>query len=122
MSSLWDMSKPGDFELGMRTLETLYPDMPTKNLEKWKGILTTALVKIEAELEAVAEHTCSVCLFTEFGYRKELPVGWREKGDIKICFQHEDHEVAEAMQKSLDADKPEPVNTERTLEELMAIL
>lgn len=111
-----------DLELAVRTIENIIPDMPTKGLQKWKGILTTALVKIEAELEAVAEHTCGVCLFKEFGYRQELPVGWRERGDLVICFNHEDNEVAEALQKAVDADKPEPVDTEKTLEELMAVL
>jgi hypothetical protein len=111
-----------DLELAVRTIENILPEMPTKGLQKWKGILTTALVKIEAELDTVAEHTCTICLFKEFGFRTELPVGWRERGDLVICFQHEDAEVAEAMQKALDADKPEPVNTEKTLDELMAIL
>lgn len=111
-----------DLELAVRTIEGILPDMPTDGLKKWKGILTTALVKIEAELCAVAEHTCSVCLTKEFGYRDELPVSWREKGDIVICFNHEDKEVADAMSKALKADTPEPVNTERTLEELLDIL
>lgn len=111
-----------DLELAVRTIENLLPDMPTAGLQKWKGILTTALVKIEAELCAVAEHTCSVCFFKEFGYRDELPVGWREKGDIVICFNHEDKEVADAMSKALKADMPKPVNTEKTLDELMAMI
>lgn len=111
-----------DLELAVRTIEDIIPEMPTKGLQKWKGILTTALIKIEAELEAVAEHTCTVCLFKEFGYRTELPIGWRERGDLTICFKHEDNEIAEQLQKALDADKPEPVDTEQTLEELMAVL
>lgn len=111
-----------DLELAVRTIENILPDMPTKGLQKWKGILTTALVKIEAELGAVAEHTCGVCLFKEFGYRTDLPVGWREKGDLTICFNHEDNEVADLLQKALDADKPEPVDTEKTLDELMALI
>lgn len=111
-----------ELELAVRTIENILPDMPTKSLQKWKGILETALVKIEAELCAVAEHTCSVCFFKEFGYRDELPVGWREKGDIKICFSHEDAEVADTLQKALEADTPEPVHTEQTLEELMSLL
>lgn len=108
-----------DLELAVRTIESILPEMPTKGLQKWKGILTTALVKIEAELSAVAEHTCSACLLKEFGYRDELPVGWREHGDIIVCFNHEDSEIAEAIQASLDADK---VDTEQTLEELMAAI
>lgn len=111
-----------DLELAVRTIENILPEMPTKGLQKWKGILTTALVKIEAELEVVAEHTCGVCLFKEFGYRMELPVGWREKGDLVICFNHEDNEVAAMLSQAMEADKPEPVDTEHTLEELMAIL
>lgn len=111
-----------DLELAVRTIENLLPDMPTKGLQKWKGILTTALVKIEAELCAVAEHTCSVCFFKEFGYRDELPIGWREKGDIKICFSHENEEVAKTLKAALDADIPEPVETEQALEDLMALL
>lgn len=111
-----------NLELAVRTIESILPEMPTKGLQKWKGILTTALVKIEAELEAVAEHTCGVCLVKEFGYRTELPVGWREKGDLIICFNHEDAEIAKLLKEALDADKPEPVNAEETLDELMALI
>lgn len=111
-----------DLELAVRTIEDILPEMPTKGLQKWKGILTTALLKIEDELNASQEHVCGVCLFKEFGYRTDLPVGWREKGDLTICFNHEDNEVAELLKKALDADKPEPVNTEKTLEELMAMI
>lgn len=116
------MGQINDLELAVRTIEDILPEMPTKGLQKWKGILTTALVKIEAELETVAEHTCGVCLFKEFGYRTELPVGWRERGDLTICFKHEDNEIAEALKAALKADEPEPVNTEKTLEELMAMI
>lgn len=111
-----------DLELAVRTIEDLLPDMPTKNLQKWKGILTTALIKIEQELEAVSEHVCSVCLFKEYGYRMELPIAWREKGDVKICFKHEDAEVAEMLKKGLEAEAPEPINQEETIDELMALL
>lgn len=111
-----------DLELAVRTIENILPEMPTKGLQKWKGILTTALYKIEDELNSHQEHVCGVCLFKEFGYRTELPVGWREKGDLTICFNHEDNEVADLLKKALDADKPEPVNTEQTLEELMAAI
>jgi hypothetical protein len=111
-----------DLELAVRTIENILPDMPTKGLQKWKGILETALVKIEAELCAVAEHTCSVCFFKEFGYRDELPIAWREKGDIKICFNHEDAQVADMLKKGIEAEAPEPVNTEETIDELMALL
>lgn len=111
-----------DLELAVRTIENILPDMPTEGLRKWKGILETALTKIDAELCAVAEHTCSVCFSKEFGYRDELPVGWRERGDLVICFQHEDKEVADVVKAALEADVQEPVDTGQTLEELMAIL
>jgi len=111
-----------DLELAVRTIEDILPEMPTAGLQKWKGILTTALVKIEAELCAVAEHTCSVCLFKEFGYRDEMPIAWREKGDIKICFNHEDAEVAATLKKALKADTLEPVNKDEALENLLAEL
>lgn len=111
-----------ELESAVRTIESILPEMPTKGLQKWKGILTTALVKIEAELESVKEHVCGVCLYKEFGYRTELPVGWREKGDLTICFNHEDAEIAELLKKALDADKLEPVDTEKTLDELMSQL
>lgn len=117
------MSKINDLELAVRTIEGILSEMPTKGLQKWKGILETALVKIEAELlNTTQEHVCGVCLSKEFGYRTELPVGWREKGDLTICFNHEDNEVADLLKKALDADKPEPVNTEKTLDELYAMI
>ena len=108
-----------DLELAVRTIEDILPDMSTQKLQKWKAILTTALIKVNAELEAVSEHVCGVCLSKEYGYRMELPVGWRERGDLIICFQHEDAEVARAMEEALAADK---VDTEQTLEELMALI
>jgi hypothetical protein len=111
-----------DLELAVRTIESILPEMPTAGLQKWKGILTTALVKIEAELCAVAEHTCSVCFFKEFGYRDELPIAWREKGDIKICFNHEDAEVASMLKKGIDAEASEPVDSDQALEDLMALI
>ena len=112
-----------DLELAVRTIEDILPEMPTKGLQKWKGILTTALTKIEAELEAVQEHICGVCLFKEFGYRTELPVGWREHGDLIICFGHEDAEIAKVLTKALEDDKKHAkVNTEKTLDELMALI
>lgn len=116
------MSQINDLELAVRTIENILPEMPTKGLHKWKGILTTALLKIDAELDSTMMHTCSVCGFEEYGYRTELPVAWREKGDLVICFNHEDNEIANALQKALDADKPEPINTEKTLDELMALI
>lgn len=111
-----------ELELAVRTIEEILPDIPTKGLQKWKGILTTALIKIDAELESVKEHACGVCLFKEFGYRTELPIGWREKGDLIICWHHEDTEIADQLSKALKADEPEPVDTEQTLDELMALV
>lgn len=111
-----------DLELAVRTIEDILPDMPTKGILKWQSILWTALAKIENEMNRHVEHVCGVCLFKEFGFRDELPIAWREKGDLTICFNHEDNEVAELLKKALDADKPEPVDTEKTLDELMAIL
>lgn len=111
-----------DLELAVRTIENLLPDLPNKSLQKWHGILTTALVKIETEMNSTKMHACGVCGFEEYGYRAEVPVGWRERGDLTICFNHEDNEVAELLQKAVDADTPEPVNTEETLEELMAMI
>lgn len=111
-----------DLELAVKTIEDILPEMPTKGIQKWKGILITALAKIEDELNSQKEHVCGVCLYKEFGYRTELPVGWREKGDLTICWHHEDNEVAKLLQKAIDDDKPEPVNAEETLEELMAMI
>ncbi len=116
------MSQINDLELAVRTIESILPDMPTKGLQKWSGILYTALVKIEAELNSTKMHTCGVCGAEEYGYRTELPIVWREKGDLVICWNHEDAEVADLLQKAIDADKPEPVDTEKTLDELMAAL
>lgn len=111
-----------DLELAVRTIENILPDMPTERVQKWKGILETALVKVDAELESVAEHTCSICASKEFGYRTELPAGWRERGDLIICFQHEDTEIAEAIETALAADKANEPSEEETLEELMAAI
>lgn len=116
------MAQINDLELAVRTIENILPDMPNKSLEKWHAIFTTALIKIEAEQASTQMHTCSVCGFEEYGYRTEMPIAWREKGDIKICFQHEDKEVADALAKAIEADTPEPVKTEDALEELMAEL
>lgn len=112
----------GELELAVRTIEDILPSLPTKNLQKWKGILESALVKIDAELQSTMMHRCSVCGFEEYGYRMELPIAWRGRGDIVICFNHEDNEVADLLKKAVEADKPEPVNTEKSLEELMALL
>lgn len=117
------MTKINNLELTVRTIESILPDMPTKSLKKWKGILETALTKIDAELTAVAEHACSVCLLKEFGYRDELPVGWREKGDLVICFNHEDAEIAKVIKDFLDKDEvQQEERADKALEELYAIL
>lgn len=108
-----------DLELAVRTIEDMLPEMPTKGLQKWKSILETALVKIETELCANSEHTCGVCLLKEFGYRTELPVGWREHGDLTVCFHHEDADVAALLEEALEADK---VSTDDALEELLALI
>lgn len=112
-----------DFELAVRSVEEILPQMPTKGLHKWKGILTTALLKIDTELQSTHEHTCDICLFKEYGYRTELPMNWREKGDLVICFNHEDNEIADELQKSLDADKEtQDATAEQSLEELMDLV
>lgn len=108
-----------DLELAVRTIENLLPDMPTKGLQKWSGILTTALVKIEQELNSTMMHTCGVCGFEEYGYRTELPIFWEEHGDLVICWHHEKEEVAKLLEKAIEADKPEPVDTEQALKDLM---
>lgn len=111
-----------NLELAVRAIEDILPEMPTKGIMKWKAILYTAIAKIEDEMNRQQEHICGVCLFKEFGFRDQLPVAWREHGDLIVCFHHEDEEIADQLAKALEADKPEPVDTERTLEELMAIL
>ena len=106
----------------IRVIEKYLPMASTKLLQRWKGVFTTAILKIEDELNSSMMHECGVCGFEEYGFRTDLPVGWREHGDLTICYNHEDNEVAEQLQKALDADKPEPVNTEKTLDELMSVL
>jgi hypothetical protein len=106
----------------VRVIEKYLPMASNKLLQRWKGVFTTAILKIEEELNSTLMHQCGVCGFEEYGYRTELPIGWREKGDLTICYNHEDNEVAELLKKAIDADKPEPVDTEKTLDELMAIL
>ena len=111
-----------DLELAVRTIEDILPEMPTKGLQKWRGILTSAVLKIDAELGSTQMNTCDVCGFQEYGFRTELPVAWREKGDLVICFKHEDKEIADALEKALEADKPEPIDTEKSLDELMSMI
>lgn len=111
-----------DLELAVRTIENILPDMPTKAIQKWLGILNTAAIKCEQELNSTKMHCCSVCGYEEYGYRTELPIAWREKGDLVICFHHEDADIAKLLEEAVKADTPEPIDTEQTLEELMAIL
>lgn len=105
-----------DLELTVRTIDGMLPDMPTKSLQKWHAILSTTLLKIEAELHAVSEHVCSICLFKEFGYRNELPIGWQKKDDVEICFMHDNGDIPKPQ---LDN---KPVSIDETMEELLAIL
>lgn len=112
-----------DLELAVRTIENILPDMPTKQLQKWKGIFTTALIKLEDELNSTLMHTCGVCGEEEYGYRTDLPTGWREAGDLMICFNHEDNEVAAQLAEALEKDKEEVAQTaEESLDELMAMI
>lgn len=111
-----------DLELAVRGIEQIIPDLSDEKLNKWHGILTTALLKIEGEMRTVAEHICSVCLAKEYGHRDSLPVGWREHGDLKLCFGHEDKEIADALERGLKAEAPEPVKVDDVLAELMAEL
>lgn len=104
--------KINDLELTVRTIEEMLPDMPTSGLQKWQGILRTALTKVEKELTATTLHTCRLCFFQEYGYRDELPSGWFGKGDSHICFQHSFEEAAkelDAMGEETDAFLPPDV-------------
>jgi len=112
-----------DLELAVRTIEDNLGQLPTKSLRKWKTILETALVKVEDELNSSVMRTCGVCGFEEYGYRTELPIAWREKGDLVICFKHEDKDIAEQIDKALKQDKKErAASTDQTLEELMNMI
>jgi hypothetical protein len=81
--------KINDLELAVRTIDDMLPDIPTAGLQRWQGILSGTLAKIEKELTATMLHTCRICFFQEYGYRDELPSAWYKKGDAHICFQHE---------------------------------
>lgn len=135
-----------EFELTVRTIEDLLPDMPTKNLRKWKSIIHTIDLKIDEELKSTTLHQCNICFFQEWGYRDELPSFWYKKGNAIVCFQHE-YDQAERLLKEAgyedDADGqldipnpsadnlmvhmeknlPPPKNEqEQTLDELMDLL
>lgn len=84
-----EQRKINDLELAVRTIDDMLPDMPTKSLQKWQGIMRTTLLKIEKELTNTYQHTCKICFFQEWGYRDELPSQWYKKGDAEVCFQHE---------------------------------
>lgn len=136
--------KINDLELAVRVIDEMLPDMPTKALQKWQGILGTALAKVNKELTASHLHTCKICFFQEWGYRDELPSMWYRKGDAEICFQHEyaqaekllkeaGHEVDAFFPPEVPEVTPEalkvtmdhlPVKNEKddTLEELMDLL
>lgn len=112
------MSQINDLELAVRAIEDIITELPTDKLQKWKGIFTTALIKIETELNSTAIHTCDLCGFQEYGYRLELPAHWYKRKDLTICFKHERNKI----DPPLTTKEPEPVDTEATLEELMAMI
>lgn len=137
--------KMHEFELTVRTIDDMLPDMPTKRLQEWQGVLRSALVKVEKELTSTYLHTCKICFFQEYGYRDELPSFWYRKGEAEICFQHEydqaekllkeaGHEVdaffpPEAAPPSVDALKvqmdnlpPPKSEQDQAYDELMALL
>lgn len=112
-----------DLELAVRTIEEILPDMPTEGLQKWQGILTTALVKVEAELNSTMLHRCDVCGEEEYGYRTETPIQWRVQGELTICFRHEDKDIADRLETALKADEEQVKQTaEESLEELMDLI
>lgn len=135
----------GELELTVRAIDEMIPDLPTVQLQKWQGILQTALLKVEKELTATHLHTCVLCFSKEWGYRDELPSAWYKKGDAEICFQHEyeesekllkeaGHEVDAFLPPEMTAPSveslkvtmnnlPSPaIENEQTLEELMDLL
>lgn len=140
-----DKKKINDLELTVRTIEEIIPDMPTSNLQKWRSIFHTALLKIDKELTSSCLHTCRICFREEWGYRDELPSMWYKKGNAEICFDHE-YEKAEQLLKDAgyteDAEEPveiqpvtveglkvvmehlppPPSEQEQTLEELMELI
>jgi hypothetical protein len=125
LASLEGLFTPGyakNFEIAIRTIERALPYVPTKTLLHWKSMLATAQAKIQDELNSTLMHECGVCGFEEYGYRTELPIGWRERGDLVICFNHEDQEIADALKKSLAADqKQAEASVKDSLKELLSI-
>lgn len=138
-------SKMNELELAVRTIDEMIPEMSTAKLQKWQGILRTALAKVETEMTATMLHTCQICFFQEYGYRDEPPSAWYRKGDAEICFQH-DYAQAERLLKDagrevdaffppevaaptpgslktvLENLPPPPEKHEDSLEELMAMV
>jgi hypothetical protein len=134
-----------DPELAIRTIDGLIPQMSTAQIQKWKGVLSSALAKIDKELTATHLHTCKICFYQEWGYRDELPSAWYQKGEAEICFQHEYNEAEKLLKEAGFVDDaffppeiPSPTvggltvamdnlpekatQTEQTLEELMDLL
>lgn len=134
-----------DLELTVRTIEDMLPDLPTAGLEKWQGILRTALLKVEKELTASCLHVCKICFLEEWGYRNELPSHWYKKGNAEICFKHEyaesekllkdagykddaffPPEIPEITKGALGVTMnnlpPPPTEADQTLKELMDLL
>ncbi len=106
----------------VRVLEQYLPSATTALLQRWKGVLTTAVLKIDEELASTMMHVCNVCGAEEVGYRTELPLAWRERADLVICPQHEDKEVMAKLKKGIEALEPEPIDEEKTVDELMDLL
>lgn len=134
-----------EFELTVRTIEDILPEMSTSALQKWKGIVDSLQAKINKELTNTCLHTCKICFLQEWGYRDELPSFWYKKGDAEICFQHEHkdaekllkdagHDVdaffppeesppsLEALKVQMDNLPPQKTQQEETLDELMDLL
>lgn len=134
-----------DLELAVRTIQDMVSELPTEQLQKWKGILKTASLTIEKELAATYLHTCKICFLEEWGYRDELPSQWYKKGGAEVCFSHEyaesekllkdagykvdaffPPEVPEitigALRTTMGNLSPLETKADHTLEELMSIL
>jgi hypothetical protein len=101
--------KINDLELAVRTIDDMLPEMSTPALQKWQGILRTALLRVEKELTATSLHTCVLCFCQEWGYRDDIPASWYKKGNAEICFNHEYAEAEKelkAMKRDTDAFFP----------------
>jgi len=111
-----------DPELTVRTIETMLPQISTAQLHKWKAIFTTAVLKIDRELESLHIHTCTICFLQEYGWRNELPVSWFQKGDAEICFQHDYNAVDALLEDAEPFPDKELETVDKTLEELMDLI